>query len=53
MCYVAYDPKAEEELYKTSQKKSEYELPDGKVITLGSQKFRCPEALFNPMMMGK
>lgn len=25
-----------------------YELPDGNVITLGEERFRCPEALFNP-----
>ena len=32
---------------------STYELPDGQVINIGSQKFRCPEALFKPMMLGK
>jgi len=30
-----------------------YELPDGQVVTIGSQRFRCPEALFNPMLAGK
>lgn len=23
-----------------------YELPDGQVITIGNERFRCPEALF-------
>ena len=32
---------------------SSYELPDGKVINVGSQKFRCPESLFKPLSMGR
>jgi actin-related protein len=30
-----------------------YELPDGQTVTIGSQRFRCAEALFKPMMIGK
>merc|ERR1712203_619587 len=30
----------------------DYELPDGQVITLGSERFRCPEALFKPVFVG-
>merc|ERR1711907_358036 len=30
----------------------EYELPDGQIITVGSARFRCPEALFQPNMIG-
>jgi len=30
----------------------QYELPDGQVITVGNQRFRCPEALFDPSMIG-
>jgi actin-related protein len=26
-----------------------YELPDGKIITVGSERFRCPEYLFKPL----
>ena len=29
-----------------------YELPDGQVITIGNEKFRCPEALFQPQFLG-
>jgi len=30
----------------------EYELPDGKVITLGHERSKCPEALFQPDLIG-
>merc|ERR1711865_57934 len=30
-----------------------YEMPDGKVITIGSARFRCPEALLTPKLLGK
>merc|ERR1712046_478211 len=29
-----------------------YELPDGQVITIGAERFRCPEALFQPSFLG-
>ena len=28
------------------------ELPDGQVITIGNERFRCPEALFQPSFLG-
>merc|ERR1712080_46539 len=27
-------------------------VPDGKVITIGNERFRCPEALFQPSFLG-
>jgi actin-related protein len=30
-----------------------YELPDGTVITIGAERFRCPEVLFQPSLIGK
>eukprot|EP01124_Arcella_intermedia_P024229 TRINITY_DN4031_c0_g1_i1.p1 TRINITY_DN4031_c0_g1~~TRINITY_DN4031_c0_g1_i1.p1 ORF type:complete len:377 (+),score=53.47 TRINITY_DN4031_c0_g1_i1:132-1133(+) len=47
-CYVApdYEQEASSRLLKT------YKLPDGHTITLGSEIFLCPEALFNPSLVG-
>jgi len=30
-----------------------YEMPDGSTITIGSERFRCPEVLFKPSLIGK
>ena len=29
-----------------------YELPDGQIITIGNERFRCPEAMFQPSFVG-
>jgi len=31
----------------------QYELPDGQMITVGNERFRCPEVLFQPSIIGR
>lgn len=51
LCYVALD--YDEEMSKASTEiESTYKLPDGNTITVDSERFRCPEALFHPGLMG-
>lgn len=38
---------------ETNQHNTTYQLPDGRTVDIGDQKFRCPEALFKPNMVGK
>ena len=38
---------------ESSDKEKAYELPDGNTITVGSERFRCPEGLFQPSFIGK
>jgi len=52
-CYVALDYEEDMSIAQSSSTvDKQYELPDGNIITIGSERFRCPEALFKPSMVG-
>ncbi|XP_016988807.1 actin-like protein 53D [Drosophila rhopaloa] len=50
LCYVSMNYDQEVDL---AESEGGYELPDGQKITLGTERFRCPEALFQPSLLGQ
>ncbi|XP_062148660.1 actin-100-like [Alnus glutinosa] len=54
LSYVAMDFEKELGVSRPecSELDKQYEFPDGEVITIGAGRFKCPEVLFDPRMVG-
>ncbi|KAK9879614.1 hypothetical protein WA026_006678 [Henosepilachna vigintioctopunctata] len=53
ICFVTLDFERDLALSSTTTCfEKAYELPDGQIITLGGERFRCPEAMFQPSLLG-
>lgn len=54
LCYVALDFEDELDTAATSAAELEksYALPEDRAVTLTNERFRCPEALFQPSLLG-
>ena len=55
VCYVARDFDGHMRLSASDRRlelEETYKLPDGQIITVGNERFRCPEVIFQPSFIG-
>lgn len=55
LCYISRNPEKEEaSLFEKSNKEiyTPYKLPDGSIVEVGPERFRAPEILFDPSIVG-
>jgi actin-related protein 2 len=53
-CYISCTPRDEAKIYEdTTAGNFEYQMPDGRWITVRDERFMAPEAIFNPAAVGK
>lgn len=53
LCYVVGQGQYQPALKETKNAESKYDLPDGSNVSVGTERFRCSEALFNPALLNK
>merc|ERR1712165_588660 len=52
LCYIAYNTQVEQQLaLETTTLVEDYQLPDGRHIKVGAERFEAPEALFQPHLL--
>jgi len=52
LCYIAYNTQTEQRLaLETTTLVEDYQLPDGRHIKVGAERFEAPEALFQPHLL--
>ncbi|XP_028407442.1 uncharacterized protein LOC114530058 isoform X2 [Dendronephthya gigantea] len=53
LCYMVMDYESERKAYNVGERNDTfYTMPDGQTVAIGSERFRCPEVLFAPSMIG-
>ncbi|XP_037305125.2 uncharacterized protein LOC119194817 [Pungitius pungitius] len=52
-CCVAVDYEAELSRGVDPRREKHYSMPDGQIVTLGTERFRAPEILFKPELIGR